>query len=288
MLLCKISHSGGIKAAVGDDPARQSLASRQIKDLSDCVGLELCRRSGRTLEMTEQGQALADISTEFFRKLESFLCETRNLPRKFNLGIGDAIFQWQILPAMSDLNKTLPSPHIIPHSYNSTEIVKRTESGDLDAGIVRRSATTSTNLHCIPLGETSYRLFIPARHATTSNSEPFPLQINRIPFCTLTGNGTYTHALNQFLKTYNGGIALYCSSTIQMYAAVLSGQFAAVLPASAEIGFPVGSTTIFTLPELTTFTRQLTLVCRKDTLADPERRQVIETLTNVFKKTNPS
>lgn len=285
MLLCKISHSGGIKAAVGDDPARQSLASRQIKELSDCVGLELCRRSGRTLEMTERGQALVDISTDFFRQLELFLSNARGLPQKFNLGVGDAIFQWQILPVMSNFHKIHSTSHIIPHSYNSTEIVKRTESGELDAGIVRLTAITSdSRLHSETLGETSYRLFIPTRLIASTGSQPLPLQINRIPFCSLTGNGTYTQVLNQFLKTYNGRVSLFCSSMIQMHAAVLSGQFAAVLPESAEIGFPDGSTTILTLPELTTFTRQLALICREETLSDPERRQIIVALTDAFKK----
>ena len=93
-LLCKIARSGGIWAAVGDDPSAQSLASRQMKELSEYVGIPLFKHVGRTLELTEQGRRLQRISEDFLGSLENYINNMRNVPNSFKLGVGDAIFQW--------------------------------------------------------------------------------------------------------------------------------------------------------------------------------------------------
>ena len=49
-LLCNVARMGGIRAAVGDDPVRQSLASRQLKELSEYANVELTKRIGRGID----------------------------------------------------------------------------------------------------------------------------------------------------------------------------------------------------------------------------------------------
>ena len=95
-LLCDVARMGGIRAAVGDDPARQSLASRQLKELSEYANTELIRRVGRGIEVTKEGTELACIGNEFFSKMSAFLQRTHNLPIDFRLGVGDSIFQCQV------------------------------------------------------------------------------------------------------------------------------------------------------------------------------------------------
>ena len=69
LLLCEVDKAGGIKAAVGDDTTRQSLASRQLKELGAYAGADLCRKVGRTIEMTNQGKQLSEIGNSFFHAL---------------------------------------------------------------------------------------------------------------------------------------------------------------------------------------------------------------------------
>ena len=102
-LLCDVARLGGIRAAVGDDPVRQSLASRQLKELSEYANTKLTKRVGRGIEVTREGSELANIGNEFFSKMSAFLQRTHNRPIDFRLGVGDSIFQWQILPNMKQL-----------------------------------------------------------------------------------------------------------------------------------------------------------------------------------------
>ena len=277
-LLCAVASSGGIRAAVGDDPVRQSLASRQLKELSDYANVELTHRVGRVLEMTNAGQKLADIGNEFFTKLEAFLLQSHNLPIEFKLGVGDSIFQWQILPKMKMFESTFKNCKLIPYSYSSSEIIKAVETRRLDAGIVRRSALKDTELIAKPIGEIHYKLFVPLQLSKQAKQNHPPL-INGIPFCTLTGDGEYAQAMTRFLSAFNGTAALNCSSMTQMFAAVQSGQYAAVLPANAESSLLEGTTKIFSLPELLPFTRQISLIFKKDCKESSTRAEILNFLS---------
>jgi DNA-binding transcriptional LysR family regulator len=277
-LLCEVARAGGIKAAVGDDLTRQSLASRQLKELSEYAGTELCRRIGRTLEMTDAGRTLTDISNDFFQKLESFLRLTRNLPDKFTLGVGDSIFQWQILPKMKTFEQCFPAIQIVSYSYLTNEIIKKVESRTLDAGIVRKTAVRQPDLICESIGEIQYRLFIPPHLTKKPAKQGLIPSIKDIPFCTLTGNGEYAKAMTTFLSAFNGIPSLNCSSMTQVYAAVQSGQYAAVLPANAENGIPQSIAKAYTLPELTPFTRQIALIYKHETSMDATKAKVLDFL----------
>ena len=277
-LLCEVARAGGIKAAVGDDPTRQSLASRQLKELSEYVGVELCHRIGRSLEMTEAGNTLTDIGNDFFRKLESFLRSTRNLPDKFALGVGDSIFQWHILPKMKIFEQRFPKMQLLSYSYSANEIIQKVENRTLDAGIVRKTAVHQPDLVCESIGEIQYRLFIPPRLSKKPTKRGLAPSIQGIPFCTLTGDGEYAKAMTTFLSAFSGIPALNCSSMTQMYAAVQSGQYAAVLPASAEAGIPQSTARAYTLPELTPFTRQIALIYMHETSIDNKKAGILEFL----------
>lgn len=159
-LLCRVARAGGIRAAVGEDISAQSLASRQLKELSTYVGTPLFSRVGRSIELTEAGKRLTTLSIEFFSNLEKFLQVTRNIPESFKLGVGDAIFQWYILPKITDFKKIL-NANLHPSSFPTEEIIKKVLTHELDAGIIRYPINLSPELLIEPIGEVRYQLFIP-------------------------------------------------------------------------------------------------------------------------------
>ena len=273
-LLCEVARTGGIRTAVGDDPARQSLASRQLKELSEYAHIELTKRVGRGLVTTEAGTELAAIGNEFFSKMADFLQRAQNLPVDFKLGVGDSIFQWQILPRMKAFEARFKNVRLISYSYSTTEIIRSVESRRLDAGIVRRTALTDSELIAKHIGEIRYKLFIPGQLCRSAKRNQ-PPAISSIPFCTLTGDGEYAKAMARFLSAFNGTSALNCSSMTQMYAAVQSGQYAAILPANAELGISEPNAKVFTLPELAPFTRQISLIFKNDLKESSEKAAIL-------------
>src|SRR5476651_2050856 len=58
---CRIAEAGGITKAAGGDPGKQSLYSRQIKELETFFGLELKVRQGKGIALTDAGQRLAGL-----------------------------------------------------------------------------------------------------------------------------------------------------------------------------------------------------------------------------------
>src|SRR5437660_3252770 len=55
---CLVAQAGGVTKAAKGDPAKQSLFSRQIKELEEFFGTELIRRKGRGVTLSEAGERL--------------------------------------------------------------------------------------------------------------------------------------------------------------------------------------------------------------------------------------
>ena len=70
--MVEVCSVGSISKAVGGDSVLRSLYSRQLKELEDYFGVELTRRKGRGLVITEKGHTLAQIAREQFQGLSDF------------------------------------------------------------------------------------------------------------------------------------------------------------------------------------------------------------------------
>ena len=66
---CLVAEKGGIAKAVGNDLSRQALISRQISELEAFFGIELTRRRGKSIEITQAGMDLARIARTAFEGL---------------------------------------------------------------------------------------------------------------------------------------------------------------------------------------------------------------------------
>lgn len=259
-LLCRIARSGGIRSAVGDDPSTQSLASRQMKELSEYVGVPLFRHVGRSLELTDQGHQLLQISESFLGNLENFLKATHNLPDVFRLGVGDAIFQWYILPRMREFSKE-SNIDLLPMSLPTSEIVEKVTQRELDAGLIRLLPIPHSEIHVETIGEIRYNFFVPYQLLPSKGCRSLP-SLKNLPICTLAGHGVYAQAVSTLLASAETQPQLACSSTTQIYGAVQSGQFAAILPERAQVGFSEDVKS-FTMTELAAFTRKIALIYRE-------------------------
>lgn len=260
-LLCEIAHHGSIKATVGEEPSSQSLASRQIKELSNYIGTPLLRRAGRSIELTEQAAKLVRISEEFLDNLESFLIDTRNLVKSFKLGVGDSIFQWYLLPKMKNFELET-KVGLLPSSLPTNEIIKKVSNREFDAGLIRHCPISNGDITTEIIGEINYNLFIPKQLLPHKEHLKAPPSLAKIPICTLTGNGTYAQSISKLLNSYGTSPQLACSSTTQIFGAVLSGQFAAILPERAQNGFSQEIKS-FKMTELAAFSRKISLIYSK-------------------------
>ena len=89
--LIEVAKAGSIAAAARGDSARQSLYSRQIKELEEFFGVELASRRGKVLALTGAGWELVRLASESLCLLDDFKSRSRNLPYRFTIGAGDSL-----------------------------------------------------------------------------------------------------------------------------------------------------------------------------------------------------
>lgn len=82
--LIEVAKAGSIAAAARGDSARQSLYSRQIKELEEFFGVELASRRGKVLALTGAGWELVRLASESLCLLDDFkagagICPTGSL-----------------------------------------------------------------------------------------------------------------------------------------------------------------------------------------------------------------
>lgn len=257
-----VARAGGIKAAVGDDPVRQSLASRQMKELGECFGVSLTRREGQGLALTPHGSELANLVDVFLNEIERFGRRSQSQPINVSIGVGDSVFQWYLLPHMPQIKETAPKTLLIPHSLPTEEIVERVSDGRLEMGIVRSSASKGRKLVSKTLVKVKYSLFVPKPMMPADLSHK-PKDVWKLPFASLTGGGEYARILGAILSQNENSASLHCTSLLQVFGAVLAGQYAAVLPTSAESWLPATAYVQIQRPELNAFERPLSLIWRQ-------------------------
>src|SRR5256885_1521134 len=101
--LCSVVESGTIVVAAGPDPNRQSLFSRQLKDLEKALGTTLFDRVGKTLKLNENGRRVVLAAHTFFRSLDDVMNAAVTAAETVVLGASEAILRWLILPNLGEL-----------------------------------------------------------------------------------------------------------------------------------------------------------------------------------------
>ena len=196
---CLVAHAGGMTKAAQGDPARQSLYSRQIKELEEFFGTELIRRKGRGIALTEAGHRLNVIARECFASLTDFKTECQGQPVEVVIGAGESIIQWLLLPRLEEIRKRLPNVRLKFLNLPTQEAVKRLADGVIDFAVVRKDAITAP-LDSASLGVMSYSLFIPAALRPASGQKDTLKALDDLPLATLEGEGSFRSELAQVAK----------------------------------------------------------------------------------------
>lgn len=279
--LLDVGEAGSIRQAVGDDPVKQSLASRQIKELESYYGVKLACRDGRYLSLTAEGKTLAGIVRESFSGLSRFKNNLEGRSITLDVGVGDSLFQWYLLPCLPPLHAAFPSIVLTPHSIQTEEIVRSVRDGRFAFGLVRETADELSGMQVEPVGVVRYSVFAheSMMKASVIGEQP-KLMLKKLPFASITGCGEYAVAVDELLRKLGGEVALRCSSLTQVGAAVQAGQYVAVLPEQARTTLPEPDFHEYRFDEMKAFDRQIVLVRHLRTgIREPTVEEYIVRLT---------
>lgn len=255
---CRVAEMESFTQAAGGDANRQSLYSRQIKDLENYFGTELFRRKGRTVLLTQSGAELYSLLCEYFSAFEDFAERCGSDFGNYVVGAGDSLIQWLLLPRLRSVQAAMGRARLSFKNMRTSEIVAALERGDIDYGIIRGDAASS-RLGSVEVGVLKFSLFIP-KDKNTDVTDTVTL-LSDLSFVGMEGKGIYQSQMED-LARQNGVMIRYavdCSSFPMMARAMKELRLAGFLPSVAQTELDEGTFSQASLPGMEKVERSLVI-----------------------------
>ena len=254
---CEVAEAGGVTRAAKGDPARQSLFSRQIKELEEFFGTELVSRRGRGIALTVAGEQLRTVAREQLSALSDFKRACGGQPIELTVASGDSLIQWLLLPRLGSIRAQTKNVTFRILNLPTSEISKQLRDGSVDIGLVRKGSVASP-LKTKSLGAMIFSLFVPSQLLPTTKPK---LLSAELPLATLEGGGQFRQELARLSKHHKLklNIQLELSSFPLVARAVQTGGFAGILPSIAAAEFGSGKIEELKSDDLRSLKREVVL-----------------------------
>ena len=263
----KVVDAGGIAAATGSDPNRQSLYSRQIKELEAFFGASLTKRKGRRLEITPEGERLARLIRANFTDLDDFRADSKNEARRAVIAGGASVIEWLISPGLANCRKALDQPLLETRSLRSIGTCRALDDGQIDFGILRREAVPPS-LQSLKIGSLSYALYVPKKLAPTrapKTQAQWTKLLSDLPQARLVDGARLRRQVDEAHQNLliRPPIIAETTSILQLAAIVKAGHAAAILPGTAATAFSKSEVKPIPLTGFLDYRRELVLAYSK-------------------------
>jgi len=229
---CSVADAGSIVGAAKGDTVRQSLISRQIRELESFFGVELIRRRGRGLELTEAGRELAAVGRENFKGLSDYAARCRGAAWSVRIVASNSVAYWLVLPRLKTLEDANGPIRFEIYHEQTREIVTATREGIYDLAFVRKEAL-GPGLRHATLGEIGHSLLVPKGLLRTEPKDVVSV-LEKVPLALPVG-GKMRESIERIADKakVRMNVSVGCSSYLQAAQVLQSGMCAAVLPDTA-------------------------------------------------------
>jgi DNA-binding transcriptional LysR family regulator len=261
----EMAQAGSIAKAAPHDTTRQSLISRQIKELEAYFGTELTHRQGKTLSLSPAGHRLASLIREQLQDLEDFRREQEHQPKVFTLGAGASTLEWLVTPYLPAIAERLGGAVLRTELRRSQPLVESIQDGRIDLAILRKNAIPDATRHnCQAVMKLTFHLCLPkrlVRSQLNTDQLTLPSHWQSLPFAAGRDNGQMDQAIRDAMHKLGVPFKprFECGSMLQVSQLVKQGHCAAVLPNLALPGLNPALLHILPFTPLATYGRQLVL-----------------------------
>jgi len=255
---CAMAEAGGIARVAGGDPAKQSLYSRQLRELEQFFGAELTRRKGKGIEFTEQGRELARQVRAQLQSLTDFKRACASQPVEFRIASGNSIVEWLLVPNLAKVTAGAPAACFSFQNMRTADIAKGLREHSVDFGILRRSAIVAP-LRFHSIGQIGYALFAPA--AWAKEKEDATTLLRQRPVAISAGgefNKRFQECCEKVKLTPN--LRFSCASFTQVAELVRTSNAVALLPEMAESSLLKSDVKRFEFAPMRTYRREIGIV----------------------------
>jgi DNA-binding transcriptional LysR family regulator len=279
--LLELERKGSLAKAAPGDPTRQTLYSRQLKQLSESFGVSLVQRQGRELKLTAAGRRLARIARESFGSLADFRRDCEQQPLTVTIGGGDSLLQWLLLPRLGQIQTGLPQMDLQLHNLRTDAIAEGLTESTLDLGLLREDAALPI-LRKARLLQLRYAIFVPRRLLRRAGKEDYREILEQTPLAGHSSGSQLTARFRQLAEAEKIRLnyRLTCESFPQACRAVQSGYYAAILPEMAQTDFDTARFTRVEWPALRAEARNICLTWYPRNL---QLRPVLEKVIKVLR-----
>ena len=229
---CAIAEAGGIARIAGGDPAKQSLYSRQVRELEEFFSVELMRRRGKGIEITEQGRELARQVRAQLQGLSEFKRACAGQSIEIRIASGNSVVEWLLVPTLGRLTAQAASTSFSFQNMRTADAVKGLKEHSIDFGILRKSAVAAP-LKFHSIGQIGYALFAPQGWARDKENAATLLEQRPVA---ITAGGEFSKRFQECCERakLTPNLRFSCSSFTQVAELVRSGHAVALLPEMAE------------------------------------------------------
>jgi DNA-binding transcriptional LysR family regulator len=244
---CEVAEKGSIVGVASGDLSRQSLISRQIKELEEFFEVELIRRKGRGLELTEEGRELAALGRQHFKNLADFSSRLQSGPWTADLITSNSVAQWQLLPRLKKVLAAHPELRLHIHHGQTEEMISQLRDGMMDLAILRKDARVEA-FETAPWGDMTFALYLP-KSLVAKRPASYASALTSAPLALPLGGGlrSWVEASADEKKSPLQ-VNVSCTSYLQALPLVQAELCGAVLPEAAGASLPKGKFHSWTLP----------------------------------------
>ena len=214
----------------------QPAISKRIAALEEELGTNLFDRIGRTVNLTEAGQALLPRARSILLEVEDSRRAISNLSGtisgKLSIGTSHHIGLHRLPPVLRQFNNDYPEVELDIHFMDSEEACRAVEHGDLEIGIVTLPLRPSPILHTKEIWPDPLSIVVGKAHPLAKRKQ-ITMDILSQHTAILPATGTYTReVLERAIEHSNSklkvGLATNYLETIKMMVSVGLGW--SVLP----------------------------------------------------------
>lgn len=261
----EMAEAGSIAKAAPGDTTRQSLISRQIKELEEFFRAELTLRRGKTLSLSPAGERLAVLIREQLQDLEDFKHEQARAPRSFTVGAGASTLEWLVTPKLPEIAEVLGRVTLRTEQRRSLSLVEGVRDGRVDFAILRKDAIPpNERRHTLPILKLTFHLCIPRvllKRGIKTEALVDPAFWLGLPFAAGRDGGQLDTAVRDGMAKLGVKFrpVFECGSMLQVRQLVKQGSCAAVLPNPALQGLEARALHVLPFTPLTAYGRELVL-----------------------------
>jgi len=278
--LLEVAQAGGIMAAAQGDPNRQSLYSRQIRELEKAIGASLLDRTITPHQLTPRGAMLEQIFREFAKGFGELVAEAADESPAVRVGAGESVIEWLLLPALGG-SAAKGDFRFVFRNLTSRAAAQAVRTGRVDIGVLTKhhlpGDVGTADLH-------RYGVAVVGRADQIARNRSISWEdLNGLPLAVLEGHGSLRNRIEALCHGANRSprITLECTSYPQVLTACDQHGFVAVVPEVAKktatsMGLPMAK-----VQELENYRIELVLAWNRSAI---ETRRAVEQVVRLLTK----